>query len=186
MNPTIIRVRASHHANYGLVNHSDVFTAVVNNRSTTTEEIVTSIFDYPFEEEEIVFANDYDFKIVPQSTQQEQLKPESQTKRTEKESTSVQYDSNTTLPSVEEDILSNDKLERRKDFRMKRKMKKMNSKFAKLKIKPHSSSMYDDFMIKLSDVNPDVATEALEAIVIAFLIKARKSTLERADRKSVV
>lgn len=86
-------------------------------------------------------------------------------------------------PIIEEDN-SNEKIERRNDFRSKKKNKnKDKKKFVKLPkvvIKPHSMSIYDDFINKVGTMNPDLASEALEAIFVAFLLKARKSNIERA------
>lgn len=83
-------------------------------------------------------------------------------------------------PLLEEDEISNDKLERRKDFRNKKKKNKKNIKYPKLKIKPHSTSLYGDFIERLSGLDKNIASEALETFLTALLVKCRKSNIERA------
>lgn len=74
----------------------------------------------------------------------------------------------------------NEKLERRKDFKIKKKKSKLRVKASKILIKPHATTIYGDFVSNLKQLDMNFATEALETVVFAFLVKARNSNLERA------
>jgi len=80
----------------------------------------------------------------------------------------------------EEEEFSNEKLERRKDFKIKKKKSKLRVKASKIVIKPHSAVVYDNFVSNLKQLDMNFATEALETVLVALLVKARKSNLERA------
>jgi len=80
----------------------------------------------------------------------------------------------------EEEEISNEKLERRKDFKLKKKRSKLHVKASKIIIKPHSTVSYGDFVSNLKQLDMNFATEALETVLVAILVKARKSNLERA------
>lgn len=80
----------------------------------------------------------------------------------------------------EESEIVNDKLQLRKDFRIRKKNKKTHVRKQKVIIKPHSTSIYGDFITKLSSLDMDFATEALESIIVAFIASTRKSNLQGA------
>jgi len=86
------------------------------------------------------------------------------------------------LYQIKEDEIeiANEKLQLRKDFRIKKKNIKNHVRKQKVVIKPHATSVYGDFITKLSSLDTNFATEALETVLVAFLVKARKSNLQRA------
>jgi hypothetical protein len=83
------------------------------------------------------------------------------------------------MPSEEEDF-TNEKLQLRKDFRTKKKNQKTHIRKHKVVIKPHATSIYGDFITKLSSLDMDFATEALESIIVTFIASTRKSNLQGA------
>nr|UNY42033.1 MAG: polyprotein [Picornavirales sp.] len=86
---------------------------------------------------------------------------------------------NSLYPEEENEIV-NDKLQLRKDFRNKKKNKKIHVRKQKIIIRPHATSIYGDFVTRLSSLDIDFATEALESIVVAFIASTRKSNLQKA------
>jgi len=86
---------------------------------------------------------------------------------------------NSLYPEEETEVV-NEKLQLRNDFRKKKKNKKLHVRKTKVVIKPHSTSMYGDFVTRLSSLDIDFATEALEGIAVTFIASTRKSSLQRA------
>lgn len=80
----------------------------------------------------------------------------------------------------EENEVANEKLQLRKDFKIKKKNKRTHVRQHKVVIKPHATSVYGDFVTKLSSLDMDFATEALESVIVAFIASTRKSNLQGA------